>query len=139
MTHLLREWRGKVYRTGQAVDFFLSDEWMRLRRFVLKRDNYICLRCDDRYKIAGLTCHHLMPRAEGGSDDPSNLVTLCTTCHDYVEIQGLRTSADIIGSYGAPIAPPPGKAAKFDQDDDPYRRPEWHRYVYGGRRHSKNR
>ena len=29
--------------------------------------------------------HHIKPRAEGGTDDPRNLVWLCKKCHDEVE------------------------------------------------------
>jgi hypothetical protein len=30
---------------------------------------------------------HILPRAEGGSDDPSNLRTLCVECHRMVTLQ----------------------------------------------------
>lgn len=29
--------------------------------------------------------HHIIPRAEGGTDDPMNKVWLCLSCHDIVE------------------------------------------------------
>lgn len=29
--------------------------------------------------------HHIIPRAEGGTDDPRNKVWLCVGCHDIVE------------------------------------------------------
>jgi 5-methylcytosine-specific restriction endonuclease McrA len=28
--------------------------------------------------------HHIVPRSEGGGDDPINLVTLCTPCHHKI-------------------------------------------------------
>jgi 5-methylcytosine-specific restriction endonuclease McrA len=28
-----------------------------------------------------LSAHHVIPRAEGGPDHPSNLETLCVSCH----------------------------------------------------------
>jgi hypothetical protein len=31
-----------------------------------------------------LNHHHLVPRANGGSEEPENLVTLCAECHDLV-------------------------------------------------------
>lgn len=30
-----------------------------------------------------LEVHHLRPRSRGGSNDPDNLVTLCSTCHRH--------------------------------------------------------
>ena len=35
-----------------------------------------CLATDD------LRHHHLVTRAEGGSDDETNLISLCSGCHD---------------------------------------------------------
>ena len=29
--------------------------------------------------------HHIIPRSEGGTDDPKNIVHLCKVCHDIVE------------------------------------------------------
>jgi 5-methylcytosine-specific restriction endonuclease McrA len=49
------------------------------RRAVLKRDNYRCILCG---ATRNLEVHHIVPRAEGGSNDLANLVTLCTACHD---------------------------------------------------------
>lgn len=39
---------------------------------------YRCAKC---YKKGGLELHHIDPHAAGGSDDPSNLIYLCSTCH----------------------------------------------------------
>jgi len=136
--HILREWRGRVYRTSQSDGFFESDEWFINRRVVFDRDHYTCQRCDKRFKMRKLTCHHMQPRDSGGSDDVSNLLTLCEPCHDFVEIQGFHTKAEIIGSFDDRQEVTPTVTTGPD-DDDPYHRPEWHRYVYGGRRHSANR
>jgi HNH endonuclease len=38
-----------------------------------------CIACDAR---EDLQHHHLVTKAEGGSDDNSNLITLCAACHD---------------------------------------------------------
>jgi hypothetical protein len=34
-----------------------------------------------------LTVHHIQMRSKGGGDDPSNLITLCRSCHDRVHHQ----------------------------------------------------
>lgn len=132
MSHMLREWRGKVYHASLDDGYWHSDEWLALRQLVFRRDKNTCLRCDKRFRLSDLNAHHLIPRAEGGPDDPTNLVTLCEACHDFVEIEGLRTHAAIIGSHETPKAIKPGVAVTLPVDDDPYHRPEWHRYVYGG-------
>lgn len=57
------------------------EQWRAVRAIVLARDSNTCRGC-------GLTCshgeadvHHLVPRVEGGIDDPANLITLCDGCH----------------------------------------------------------
>lgn len=39
-------------------------------------------RCEVCGSRTGLETHHIQHQADGGSDDPSNLVCLCTGCHD---------------------------------------------------------
>lgn len=48
------------------------------RRLVLERDDYRCVLCG---ATEHLEVHHIVTRAEGGSNDPDNLVTLCMACH----------------------------------------------------------
>ena len=129
-----RSWKAKVYGKTHVESGLPEGEWRKLRNAILYRDRQICLRCDKRHRAKNkLSVHHLLPRANGGSNDPSNLVTLCHRCHDYVEIKGLRTEAEIIGSFDAPgvvII----KVEEVEEKPDPYNRPEWHKYVYGGKR-----
>lgn len=49
-----------------------------MRTLILKRDGYHCVRCGHGRP---LDIHHKVPVAEGGSDDPENLETLCKSCH----------------------------------------------------------
>jgi len=55
-----------------------------LKKAILERDNYTCQKCGctDRRK---LDIHHIIPRWEGGSNDPENLITFCTKCHGEEE------------------------------------------------------
>lgn len=48
---------------------------------VLNRDNYICQCCKGKHKDSKLEVHHIVFRSQGGSDEESNLITLCHTCH----------------------------------------------------------
>lgn len=48
------------------------------RKEVYRRDGWQCALCGchDTLQI-----HHVVPRGEGGSDFPENLITLCSKCH----------------------------------------------------------
>jgi len=49
-----------------------------------RRDNNRCQKCG--YKpssTSNIHAHHIVPKAEGGDDSVDNIVTLCSTCHDW--------------------------------------------------------
>lgn len=55
------------------------------RREVFKRAKYTCERCGVFWpKTLGLEAHHRLPRARGGSHDPSNGAALCWQCHQSI-------------------------------------------------------
>lgn len=143
MAHRVRvkhsAWHADVYHAGNHNNYYASPEWRKLRRVCLDRDHYTCQRCDKRMKAADLQAHHLIPRAEGGPDDLPNLLTLCNPCHDYAEVNNLRTWADIAGSVEVEITVESGERRNGMQPqypDESFIRPEWHRWVYGGVRRS---
>ena len=51
------------------------------REYVLYRDNHTCQHCHGKSKDKVLEVHHLETRKTGGNA-PSNLITLCKTCHN---------------------------------------------------------
>ena len=51
------------------------------KAMVLNRDNYTCQYCKNKYKDSKLEVHHIIFKSNGGSDEESNLITLCHTCH----------------------------------------------------------
>jgi hypothetical protein len=57
------------------------------KQLVLGRDDYACQLCGCLGSQAGgdasLHLHHRESPSEGGSNDPSNLVTLCANCHHH--------------------------------------------------------
>lgn len=57
--------------------------WDKLRIRILKRDNGLCLVCRDAGRLT-LAQHvdHITPKAEGGTDDESNLQSICEPCHN---------------------------------------------------------
>ena len=52
-----------------------------IKAMVLNRDNYTCQCCKGKHKNSKLEVHHIVFRSQGGSDEASNLITLCHTCH----------------------------------------------------------
>ncbi len=50
---------------------------------ILARDNWTCCSCGRSSMKDGVVLHvdHIIPRSKGGTDDPSNLQTLCRKCN----------------------------------------------------------
>lgn len=63
--------------------FYHSKEWESVRQYILRRDNYLCVRCN----APGKEIHHktyLTPENINDPDislNPDNLITLCRDCH----------------------------------------------------------
>lgn len=55
-----------------------------VKNSVLIRDHYQCVECGSK---ENLNIHHVIPRKWGGNDIPSNLITLCRTCHSEKHIE----------------------------------------------------
>ncbi len=65
---------GKEYQEGDQLGFW------NVREYVLARDGHKCQHCKGKSKDPVLNVHHIESRKTGG-DSPSNLITLCETCH----------------------------------------------------------
>jgi hypothetical protein len=76
---------GAVVAKGRAAPTLSP----RVRQSVLRRDGHCRFSCDRRH---GLQVHHLWPKSWGGSDDPSNLASVCvgggTDHHDGLAPHG---------------------------------------------------
>ena len=68
------EIQGAEYQQGEMFGFY------DIRYFVFSRDNYTCQVCK-KSKDKILNTHHIIYRSKGGSNRPSNLITVCTECH----------------------------------------------------------
>ena len=66
--------QGEEYQQGEQLDFW------NVREYVLFRDNHECQYCHGKSKDKVLNVHHIESRKTGGNS-PSNLITLCETCH----------------------------------------------------------
>lgn len=52
------------------------------REAILHRDNYTCQICGKKH--TRLEVHHIVFRSQGGTNDESNLITLCEDCHSGI-------------------------------------------------------
>jgi hypothetical protein len=68
------EIKGKEYQQGEQRDFY------NLREYILYRDNYTCQLCGK--SNVPLEVHHIGFWKGDRTNRPSNLITLCTKCHD---------------------------------------------------------
>jgi predicted restriction endonuclease len=57
-----------------------GSEWAYIKEQVLQRDGYKCVICGNSNKML-LQVNHIKPKAHGGTNEMSNLVTLCVFCH----------------------------------------------------------
>ena len=57
--------------------------WRRLRDSILQRDQHLCQPCKatGRFTLA-TQVDHIVPQAEGGTDDRVNLQGICGPCHE---------------------------------------------------------
>ena len=72
----LNRYYARRWSTGR-LPWWMS-KWYKARMIALRRDNFICVFCGSN---EDLEVDHIQPRKKGGSDDLSNLRTLCHKCH----------------------------------------------------------
>lgn len=68
--------QGEEYQRGEQLGFW------NVREYVLHRDNHTCQHCHGKKKDPILQVHHINGKAEGATDRPEELLTVCKTCHD---------------------------------------------------------
>jgi hypothetical protein len=76
------------YQNGNQKGFY------NVKAYVLHRDNYQCQKC--KTNNVKLNVHHIVFKSRGGTNTPSNLITLCKSCHDKLhngefEIKGAKS------------------------------------------------
>ena len=87
-------------------------QWREARKVVLKRDGYKCVIPDNTCE-GGLDVHHVIPRAQGGPDHPSNLITLCdkhhAARHPTLQVSLARRAIERMGLRLAKLLSRPGE------------------------------
>ena len=75
-------WKGDSSR-GSRHERGYGWEWEKLRAKILDRDEGLCQPCIEkgRTNLADQVDHRT-PKSQGGTDDESNLQSICTPCHD---------------------------------------------------------
>ena len=79
---------GKDYQLGEQYNYYNT------RQYVLHRDGYKCICCGakaTKKKEVKFHIHHLESRKTGGNS-PSNLITLCESCHKLYHAGKLEIS-----------------------------------------------
>ena len=58
-------------------------DYLKTRFEIFKKDNFTCQYCGRNVKEDKIRLHieHIIPKAKGGTDDPSNLTTSCSDCN----------------------------------------------------------
>lgn len=127
-------WQEDVYHPRNYLDKGVLKR-MRFKE-IFRRDNYQCQSCRKRFAVNDLSCHHIIPRDEGGDNNPRNLITLCKPCHDEVELADIRTLDEILFYKKRQEAAKESVEASDDMidqiiqtNDQPV---DWHAWVYGG-------
>lgn len=67
----------------------------RSRFEIFKRDKFTCQYCGSKAPDVVLEVDHIAPVAEGGTNDPLNLVTACTTCNGGKGARRLSDDAEV--------------------------------------------
>jgi 5-methylcytosine-specific restriction endonuclease McrA len=76
-----RRWRAEHPEEYQAQLRRKSKARLTLRFQIFQRDGFQCCYCGRKPPEVTLHVDHLHPVSEGGTNDPSNLVTACSHCN----------------------------------------------------------
>jgi CRISPR/Cas system Type II protein with McrA/HNH and RuvC-like nuclease domain len=68
----------------------------RLRKEIMKRDNYTCAYCHRRLEIEEIQIDHKIPTSRGGETIPDNLCVSCRSCNNKKKN---RTPEEFINSF----------------------------------------
>ena len=98
---------GETHRGAGAVPPHTKQSIPRpVRRHVLARDHHTCRFAGCR-NSRGIEVHHIVPRAEGGSNHPENLIAICSIHHSaihagQIHAAGTAAALDVRHADGTP-------------------------------------
>ena len=83
-------------------------EWIATRKKILLRDKGLCVLCFKNGVIEhrGLQVHHIVKRIDDMSlmYEPSNLVTVCRSCHEKLEKLPVDKQKALLGNFDKDIS-----------------------------------
>jgi len=68
--------------------------WQQLRLRILLRDSYVCHYCGNHAN----SVDHVHPKADGGTDDPANLVACCIPCNSKRSVAAQARRRRVLGA-----------------------------------------
>lgn len=74
-----------------------------VREYIKNRDDFTCRLCFKKLQTVGMQVHHIVPVANGGTDDNSNLVLLCYECHTELHKAGWENYTKKLKDYTTKI------------------------------------
>jgi len=78
----LSGWHGNEQLNGNRHQRGYGSDWEKLRVVVLTIDKHLCRQHKAQGIIKAAThVDHIKPKAQGGTDEVSNLQSLCVDCH----------------------------------------------------------
>ena len=69
---------GWSYQKGDKLGYYNT------KAFILARDKHTCQKCNKNKNGLKLHVHHIVFKANRGTDAPTNLITLCENCHSKI-------------------------------------------------------
>jgi hypothetical protein len=85
--------QGEEYQQGETLGYENK------RQFVLSRDKFTCQCCKGKSGSKRLEVHHIQWKSKSGSDDVTNLITLCSSCHSKVHNCKIELKKTTASSY----------------------------------------
>ena len=98
---MTRKWADKGSRHERGY----GAAWQKLRDQTLRRDNHLCQPCKRNGRLTpAREVHHIKAKAHGGTDEMSNLISICQECHqDATREQFGYRKKPRIGIDGFPV------------------------------------
>ena len=76
------------YARDPATRKRYGKNWRRIRRMYINSGHALCVECYRRGIITPVEeVHHIKPLSEGGTNDFSNLMSLCKSCHSRIHAE----------------------------------------------------
>lgn len=95
-----------AWHRGSSSERGYGWDWQKARELAIRRDLGLCVPCLKQGRTTAFAqVDHVIPKAQGGTDDPENLQCICADCHAF-KTQGESRGKNIapVGIDGWPIS-----------------------------------